>query len=56
MDELYDHYDGICTERFNVFIHHEDLLTKLLPLIEENVSNDVRRRFFNEKCESKQVR
>lgn len=51
VDELYDHYDEICTEKYNLFIHHEDLIPKLLPFIERNVGNDVHRRFFNEKCE-----
>ena len=55
VDELYEHYDEICTEKYNLFIHHEDVIDKLLPLIEQNVGNDVHRRLFNDKCAAEQI-
>ena len=55
MDELFDHYDAICTENYNFFFHHSDLYNQFLPFLESNLSNDQKRRFFNEKCEEDKI-
>eukprot|EP00483_Globobulimina_turgida_P006367 UN06377 len=55
VDELYDHYDAICNERYNFYFHHNDLYTRFLPLIESNLTNDQRRRFINDKCDKDKI-
>ena len=51
VDELYEHYDAMCTERFNVFLHHEDLRSRFLPLVASALSPEQQRRLFPEQCD-----